>query len=143
MAMYIQLQYTFLLHIRKDTYIHTYIHTNIQAILYTYTAYNIRIIKVVLVLQVAVGPGEVHGVSKLADHFRRIAERGGKLEEVDKMTTTTGTHIHTYIHTRTQNIRVHHTYIHGSLIKVYINSYIHTYIHTYIHVPRYLCISQT
>mmetsp|Transcript_24634 Transcript_24634/g.33789 ORF Transcript_24634/g.33789 Transcript_24634/m.33789 type:complete len:384 (-) Transcript_24634:44-1195(-) len=38
---------------------------------------------------VAVGPGEVQGHSRLVDHFRRIAERGG-LEEVDKMTTTTG-----------------------------------------------------
>lgn len=38
----------------------------------------------------AIGPGEVQGVSRLRDHFRRIADRGGQLEEVDKMTTTTG-----------------------------------------------------
>ena len=40
---------------------------------------------------VAIGPGEVQGTRKLADHFKKIAERGGQLEEVDKMTTTTGT----------------------------------------------------
>ena len=68
-----------------------YKHFHIHAIHTMYT-----LVKGLLVPQVAVGPGEVHGVSKLADHFRRIAERGGQLEEVDKMTTTTGTH--TYIH---------------------------------------------
>ena len=40
---------------------------------------------------VATGPGEVQGSRKLADHFKKIAERGGQLEEVDKMTTTAGT----------------------------------------------------
>lgn len=39
---------------------------------------------------VATGPGEVQGTKRLADHFKKIAERGGQLEEVDKMTTTTG-----------------------------------------------------
>jgi len=38
---------------------------------------------------VALGEGQVQGSTRLADHFRRIAERGG-LEEVDKMTTTMG-----------------------------------------------------
>lgn len=39
---------------------------------------------------VATGPGEVQGKIHLRDHFRGIAARGGQLEEVDKMTTTTG-----------------------------------------------------
>lgn len=39
---------------------------------------------------VATGPGEVQGCTRLSDHFARIASRGGQLEEVDKMTTTTG-----------------------------------------------------
>lgn len=39
---------------------------------------------------VATGPGEIQGEVKLKDHFSAIAERGGELEEVDKMTTTTG-----------------------------------------------------
>jgi hypothetical protein len=39
---------------------------------------------------VAIGPGQVQGQTRLADHFRKIAARGGLLEEVDKMTTTTG-----------------------------------------------------
>lgn len=39
---------------------------------------------------VATGPGEVYGTMTLRDHFEAIAQRGGKLEEVDKMTTTAG-----------------------------------------------------
>lgn len=39
---------------------------------------------------VAIGPGSVQGKRKLADHFQTIAARGGTLEEVDKMVTTTG-----------------------------------------------------
>lgn len=39
---------------------------------------------------VTTGPGEIQGTVKLADHFARIAQRGGQLEEIDKMTTTTG-----------------------------------------------------
>jgi divinyl chlorophyllide a 8-vinyl-reductase len=39
---------------------------------------------------VALGPGEVQGKTRLRDHFRKIAERGGELEEIDKFTTTTG-----------------------------------------------------
>jgi hypothetical protein len=83
-------------------------------------------------MKVAVGPGEVHGVSKLADHFRRIAERGGKLEEVDKMTTTTGTHIHTYIlHACMYTKYLSASYMHHSLKYTYIQYIYSTYIHTY------------
>ena len=39
---------------------------------------------------VATGPKEVYGTMTLADHFRAVADRGGVLEEVDKMTTTMG-----------------------------------------------------
>lgn len=39
---------------------------------------------------VAIGSGEVQGETTLADHFRKIAARGGVLKEVDKMTTATG-----------------------------------------------------
>ena len=39
---------------------------------------------------VALGPGEVQGVIRLREHFEGIASRGGVLEEVDPMTTTTG-----------------------------------------------------
>lgn len=39
---------------------------------------------------VAIGPGEIQGAVTLAEHFRTIAQRGGALEEVDKMTTTAG-----------------------------------------------------
>jgi len=39
---------------------------------------------------VATGPNEVYGTMTLADHFRTVADRGGVLEEVDKMTTTMG-----------------------------------------------------
>ena len=99
--------FKYILTLHKYTYIHrfTHIHAYIHTILILFGA------------QVAVGPGEVHGVSKLADHFRRIAERGGQLEEVDKMTTTTGTHPYIY------------TYIY-----LYIHTYIHTYMHTYCSV---------
>ena len=37
-----------------------------------------------------VGDGEVVGEVRLADHFNSIAKAGGKLKEVDEMTTTTG-----------------------------------------------------
>jgi divinyl chlorophyllide a 8-vinyl-reductase len=39
---------------------------------------------------VATGPGEVTGTLRLKDHFMAIKEKGGQLEEVDKMTTTLG-----------------------------------------------------
>lgn len=39
---------------------------------------------------VAIEPKEVQGTTKLINHFQRIAARGGKLEEIDEMTTTTG-----------------------------------------------------
>ena len=39
---------------------------------------------------VAVGENEVQGETKLKEHFIRIANRGGVLEEIDKMTTTAG-----------------------------------------------------
>lgn len=39
---------------------------------------------------VAVHEKEVIGSTKLEDHFAKIAARGGELEEIDKMTTTTG-----------------------------------------------------
>ena len=103
--------FKYILTLHKYTYIHTYIHrfTHIHAYIHT--------ILILFGAQVAVGPGEVHGVSKLADHFRRIAERGGQLEEVDKMTTTTGTH-------------------------PYIYTYIYLYIHTYAYILLCKCASQ-
>lgn len=39
---------------------------------------------------VAVDEGQIQGSRRLADHFSRIAARGGSLEEIDRMTTTTG-----------------------------------------------------
>lgn len=39
---------------------------------------------------VAIGPGEVFGSIRLKDHFKMIASKGGKLDEIDEMTTTTG-----------------------------------------------------
>lgn len=39
---------------------------------------------------VATAEGEVQGTVMLKDHFKRIAARGGNLEEIDKMTTTAG-----------------------------------------------------
>lgn len=39
---------------------------------------------------VAIGKDEVQGTMRLQDHFNQIASRGGKLAEVDAMTTTTG-----------------------------------------------------
>lgn len=39
---------------------------------------------------VAIEKDEIYGQKKLKDHFLSIAARGGKLEEIDKMTTTTG-----------------------------------------------------
>eukprot|EP01035_Chromulina_nebulosa_P021815 gene21815-28233_t len=38
---------------------------------------------------IATGPKEVQGKIKLCDHFNDIAMKGGKLDEVDPMTTTT------------------------------------------------------
>lgn len=32
----------------------------------------------------------IQGSMRLRDHFIRIANQGGELEEIDKMTTTTG-----------------------------------------------------
>jgi divinyl chlorophyllide a 8-vinyl-reductase len=39
---------------------------------------------------VCVGPKEVIGNMRLADHFATVAARGGQLEEIDQMTTTMG-----------------------------------------------------
>ena len=39
---------------------------------------------------VATGKDEVHGKDTLQDHFRSIAENGGRLAEVDGYTTTSG-----------------------------------------------------
>jgi divinyl chlorophyllide a 8-vinyl-reductase len=39
---------------------------------------------------VATGHNEVIGTMKLSDHFKSIAERGGELLEIDRMTTTSG-----------------------------------------------------
>lgn len=39
---------------------------------------------------VATADGEVQGKTRLRDHFAKISARGGQLEEIDKMTTTTG-----------------------------------------------------
>lgn len=39
---------------------------------------------------VAIGANQVQGQTRLVDHFQGIAARGGMLDEVDKMTTTTG-----------------------------------------------------
>ena len=41
-------------------------------------------------MMVATGPGEVQGVTKLKDHFNYNASRGGSLDEIDLMTTTSG-----------------------------------------------------
>jgi divinyl chlorophyllide a 8-vinyl-reductase len=38
----------------------------------------------------ATGEGQVQGKISLKDHFAKIAERSGQLEEIDKMTTSTG-----------------------------------------------------
>ena len=39
---------------------------------------------------VALGAGEVHGTTTLADHFQAIADNGGQLKEIDEYTTTVG-----------------------------------------------------
>lgn len=39
---------------------------------------------------VATGPQEVFGSTCLADHFNYLAGKGGVLDEIDSMTTTTG-----------------------------------------------------
>lgn len=39
---------------------------------------------------IAIGDQEVQGTTRLKDHFLRLAQRGGQLEEIDKMTTTAG-----------------------------------------------------
>jgi len=39
---------------------------------------------------VATGPGQVQGNIRLRDHFEEIAKRGGQLDEIDPMTTTSG-----------------------------------------------------
>eukprot|EP00607_Mallomonas_marina_P010093 CAMPEP_0182420776 /NCGR_PEP_ID=MMETSP1167-20130531/5841_1 /TAXON_ID=2988 /ORGANISM="Mallomonas Sp, Strain CCMP3275" /LENGTH=72 /DNA_ID=CAMNT_0024597201 /DNA_START=325 /DNA_END=539 /DNA_ORIENTATION=- len=35
-------------------------------------------------------PNEIYGTVTLSDHFQSVRERGGELEEIDPMTTTTG-----------------------------------------------------
>ena len=39
---------------------------------------------------VCVGEGEIYGKTTLKDHFEKIAKSGGQLQEIDKMTTTSG-----------------------------------------------------
>ena len=39
---------------------------------------------------IAIGPDEIQGTRSIKDHFDSVAARGGKLEEIDPMTTTAG-----------------------------------------------------
>jgi hypothetical protein len=51
---------------------------------------SIIIIKIIIIIIIIIILGSIQGSMRLRDHFIRIANQGGELEEIDKMTTTTG-----------------------------------------------------
>ena len=62
-----------------------------DCILYCHKENNsIIIIKIIIIIIIIIILGSIQGSMRLRDHFIRIANQGGELEEIDKMTTTTG-----------------------------------------------------